>query len=98
MLTDDAEDSECSICMIKLVDSEHVQLLVCKHVFHARCIDPWVVSLLPLHQIVTNKIIKQNGIQRRHEFQNICLYETGKVAVSKRILSSIIRWHQILHE
>jgi hypothetical protein len=36
-------------------------------------------------------------MQRRHEFQNICLYETGKVAVSARILSSDVRWRRILH-
>jgi hypothetical protein len=33
-----------------------------------------------------------------HEFQNIYLYETGKVAVSANILSSIILWRRILHE
>jgi hypothetical protein len=48
--------------------------------------------------MVTNKIIKQNDIQIRHEFQNICLYKTVKVAVSARILSSNIRWRRILHE
>jgi hypothetical protein len=31
------------------------------------------------------QIIKQNDIQRRHEFQNICLYETSKVGVLARI-------------
>jgi hypothetical protein len=61
-------------------------------------LDRYIISLLSLYQIVTNKIIKQNDIQRRHEFQNICLYETGKVAVSARILSSIIRWRRILHK
>jgi hypothetical protein len=35
---------------------------------------------------------------KEDEFQNICLYETGKVAVSARILSSIIRWRRIPHE
>jgi hypothetical protein len=61
-------------------------------------LDRYIISLLSLYQIVTNKIINQNDIQRRHEFQNICLYETGKVAVSARILSSIIRWRRILHK
>ena len=31
------------------------------------------------------------------KFQNICLYETGKVAVSARIISSDVRWRRILH-
>jgi hypothetical protein len=34
----------------------------------------------------------------KEDMNFICLYETGKVAVSARILSSIIRWRRILHE
>lgn len=50
------------------------------------------ISLLSIHHIVTNKIIKQNDI-RRHEIQkNICFYGTGKIAVSAHIISSDIRW------
>ena len=32
------------------------------------------------------------------KFQNICLYETGKVAVSARAMSSDVRWRRIFHE
>ena len=32
------------------------------------------------------------------KFQNICLYETGKVAVSARVISSDVRWRRIFHE
>ena len=31
-------------------------------------------------------------------FENICLYETGKVAVPARVISSDVRWHRIFHE
>lgn len=33
-----------------------------------------------------------------HEFHNIWLYETCKVAVSTHVVSSDIRWHWVLHE
>ena len=32
------------------------------------------------------------------KFQDICLYETVKVAVSARVMSSDVRWRRILHE
>jgi len=32
------------------------------------------------------------------KFENICLYETGKVAVSVRAISSDVRWCRILDE
>ena len=31
-------------------------------------------------------------------FKNICLYETGKVAVSARVIGSDVRWRRIFHE
>ena len=46
-----------------------------------------IISLLHLHQIDTNKIIQQNGIQRRHEFQNTYVYKSDKIVVSARIIS-----------
>ena len=36
---------------------------------------------------ITNKMIYKEDMK----FQNICLYETGKVAVSARIISSDVR-------
>ena len=32
------------------------------------------------------------------KFQNICFYETSKVAVSARAVGSDVRWRRILHE
>jgi len=32
------------------------------------------------------------------KFQDICLYETGKVAVSARVIGSDVRWRRIFHE
>ena len=57
-----------------------------------------MVGLLSSNQIFINKIMKQNDIKRRCDFKNICLYETSKVAVSARVISSDIRWRRILHE
>ena len=42
--------------------------------------------------MVINKVIKQNTIQRRHEFQNTYVYKSDKIVVSARIMSSSIRW------
>jgi len=44
VLTGDSENYERSICITKLVDFDYVRLLVCKHAFHARCIDPWMLQ------------------------------------------------------
>ena len=30
-------------------------------------------------------------------FENTCLYETGKVAVSARVIGSDVRWRRIFH-
>ena len=32
------------------------------------------------------------------KFQNNCLYETGKVAVSARVINSGVRWLRVFHE
>lgn len=42
---------ECSICMCEVEDNDKVRVLDCKHAFHVRCIDPWVLqshSICPL--------------------------------------------------
>lgn len=39
------------------------------HLYHSNKCYREIISLLPLSQIVTNKNIKPNGIQRRREFQ-----------------------------
>ena len=38
------------------------------------------------------------GYNEDMNFKNICLYETGKVAVSAHVISSDIRWRRILQE
>ena len=88
--------------------SWHIKPIICKKKIHESFIlvahqyYNWlyrqIISLLFLHPIATLKITEQNDIQKRHLFQNICFYETGKVAVSARAVSSDVRWRRILHE
>ena len=45
------ENCECSICMCEMEDTDKVRLLACKHAFHVKCIDPWILhckSVCPL--------------------------------------------------
>ena len=42
--------------------------------------------------------MKQNDIQRKHKFQDICLCETNKVAVVVSLVSLSVLWRRILHE
>lgn len=34
----------CAICIDKLEDNDQVRLLGCGHIFHAECIDPWLLT------------------------------------------------------
>lgn len=36
---------ECPICLCNFEDGERVRLLPCKHLFHAQCIDPWLIQV-----------------------------------------------------
>ena len=47
--------------------------------------------------MVTSKITK-GFTKKTWDFKNICLYETSKVAVSTRAMSSDVRWRRIFHE
>lgn len=42
--TAEAEPSTCSICTEDFTVHEDVRILPCKHEFHPRCIDPWLVQ------------------------------------------------------
>lgn len=39
---DDYLGDGCTICMMRLIDGERVGSLACKHVFHVRCLKPWL--------------------------------------------------------
>ncbi|XVF14650.1 hypothetical protein REPUB_Repub09cG0079700 [Reevesia pubescens] len=42
---DDEKLTECSVCLSMLEDEEMARLLPnCKHIFHAECIDKWLIS------------------------------------------------------
>lgn len=45
-----------------------------------------------------NQLVKQNEIQSKREFQNICIRESGKVVTSAHITSSDVLWRRILHK
>ena len=42
--------------------------------------------------------LQKKTIYKDTKFQNICLYETSKVAVSARAVGSDVRWRRILHK
>lgn len=45
------KDAECSVCVSQIKNSDSVRVLQCQHVFHAKCIEPWIlkrVSKCPL--------------------------------------------------
>ena len=36
------EDEVCSICLVAAKKGDRVYELCCKHLFHKKCIDPWL--------------------------------------------------------
>lgn len=40
--TPDTESDTCVICLESLQEGEMVRTMLCRHVFHQSCIDPWI--------------------------------------------------------
>jgi len=40
-MCDDAP--HCTICLVKLVLGDDIRTLTCKHMFHAKCVDTWLI-------------------------------------------------------
>ena len=38
------EEEECALCMELFVETDEVRVLKCKHYFHTKCIDQWLVE------------------------------------------------------
>jgi len=38
------EPASCSICTEDFLDKENVRILPCGHIYHRRCIDPWLLG------------------------------------------------------
>jgi hypothetical protein len=38
------EPASCSICTEDFLDRENVRILPCDHIYHQRCIDPWLLG------------------------------------------------------
>lgn len=36
------ENANCTICLDEYKDGENIKMLICKHRFHALCIEPWL--------------------------------------------------------
>ena len=37
------DDEECALCMEAFGESDEVRVLTCRHYFHTKCIDQWLV-------------------------------------------------------
>ncbi|ELR06178.1 hypothetical protein GMDG_07833 [Pseudogymnoascus destructans 20631-21] len=37
--------ASCSVCIESFVENENVRILPCSHIYHQRCIDPWLLNL-----------------------------------------------------
>jgi len=37
-------DTACVICLAEYAEGDHVRELNCRHVFHADCVDPWLLA------------------------------------------------------
>merc|ERR1712107_777546 len=37
-----AEGDECSVCLAEYEDGDPIRELRCSHMFHTKCIDPWL--------------------------------------------------------
>uniref|UniRef100_A0A7N0VAU0 RING-type domain-containing protein n=1 Tax=Kalanchoe fedtschenkoi TaxID=63787 RepID=A0A7N0VAU0_KALFE len=44
-LRDEADCSDCVVCLYKLRRGERVRRLECRHVFHKKCLDAWLKQL-----------------------------------------------------
>ena len=38
-----SEDEECAMCMEPFAEDDEVRVLKCRHYFHTKCIDQWLV-------------------------------------------------------
>ena len=40
-MKNDIKFEECSICLIKLDENDHIKQTMCRHIFHGKCIQKW---------------------------------------------------------
>ncbi|KFY82649.1 hypothetical protein V500_10407 [Pseudogymnoascus sp. VKM F-4518 (FW-2643)] len=39
------DPASCSVCIESFAENENVRILPCSHIYHQRCIDPWLLNL-----------------------------------------------------
>ncbi|KAH3667386.1 hypothetical protein OGAPHI_003035 [Ogataea philodendri] len=56
----------CAICLDNLLDDDEVRGLICGHVFHADCIDPWLVNRRGCCPMCKRDYYMRDRSRRRH--------------------------------
>ncbi|KAK8796076.1 hypothetical protein WA171_004040 [Blastocystis sp. BT1] len=54
-------DEECAICMTVFSNKDNLRKLSCNHVFHAKCIDPWIINYKAQCPICKSAVWKCNN-------------------------------------
>jgi hypothetical protein len=56
---------QCSICTEDFIENEKVRILPCRHLYHRRCIDPWLLNFAgtcPLWQVGPHELVNNRAL------------------------------------
>ena len=58
----------CSICLNNIIEGEEIEILICRHLFHYKCIEEWLKNKKEC-PFCRKKLIKTNNLNKNNKFQ-----------------------------